>query len=165
MSFPTNLIHKRVPLLAGAVLLLIAVSCGDDTTPETATATEGPDATAAAATATSEPAQNASTGAMGTVTIGDESWEFAGTTQCSVFAADTVSIAGTAASDATIEIVFDVFAADRAELAVTVGDKEWSGPTDTLQVSFDDQTASGTATVSDLTSGDTAAATFDFTCG
>jgi hypothetical protein len=131
--------------------VLISASCGGNHTPN-------------AAAVPAKPGQSASVKSAGNVSVGDQSWQFAATMQCSVYNSDTVSIAGSAVSDSDIEIVFDVFASDQAALQVRVGDKEWSGNADQFQVSVDDKSVSGTATMTDLMSRGTAAAVFEFNC-
>ncbi|MGB5448686.1 MAG: hypothetical protein WBM80_07155 [Woeseiaceae bacterium] len=151
MLFSANLIIKRAPLLAGVLFVLVNASCGGNDTPN-------------AAAVPAKPGQSASVNSAGKVSVGNQSWQFAATMQCSVYNSDTVSIAGSAVSDSDIEIVFDVFASDQAALQVRVGDKEWSGNADQFQVSVEDKSVSGTATVTEIMSGDTAAAAFVFNC-
>lgn len=151
MSYFTKPIIKRVQPCVWALFVLITASCGSDDTPTTESVPTGPDEKAVLKSA-------------GSVSIGDQSWQFAATTQCRAYNRDTVSIAGSAVSDSNVEIIFDVFDSDRATLQVRVGDKEWSGNADEFQVSVDDQSVSGTATVTDIMSRDSAAAVFEFNC-
>ena len=97
------------------------------------------------------------------VTIGDQSWDFA-PRQCSVYASDTVSISGGAVSDPGFEVVFDVFGADRFNFGADVDGVSWTAGSDAIAVAVDGNDVTGTATVSDLMTGESAPATFEFHC-
>ena len=101
----------------------------------------------------------------GTVTVGDQTWELS-PRQCSV-RSNQVSVWGNAVDDPDVEIVFDVFDEGDYNLSVTGPDFEWLAGTGTGvvdNVDIDGNSVSGTATVTQGFSGDTAEASFQFDC-
>lgn len=151
---------RYITTLSAFVLLLAA--CGNGAADET-TSTSA-DETQSGATTMAEETESE---AAGTVTIGDQTWEFAATMQCRVMS-DQVSVSGTAAEDPDVEIVFDVFGEGDYNLSVIGPEIEWTagraGGGTVEEVSIDGTSVSGTATVSDVMSGETADATFEFNC-
>ena len=136
------------PLLA---CLLLLAACGDGTTDEG----DQQDTTMAEDSGES----------AGILSVGDQSWELS-PRQCSV-RSDQVTIWGTAISDSDVEIVFDVFSEGDYNLSVTGPDFEWlagSGTGVVEDVAIEGDTVSGTATVTQGFSGDSAQATFEFNC-
>lgn len=172
--------HPRTWLLAFVVLVLVASACGDNTAPTSAGAdtaavpggsvgeTDSANADTTGVTdateSTTEPGDDPAAASSGVVTIGQQTWQFA-PRQCDVFAADTVSIWGGAVSDPGVEITFDVFDADRFNFEVDVDGVEWAAASDAILVTVDGQDVTGTATVSDVMSGESSTATFEFHCG
>jgi len=123
-------------------LLLFAVACGGDDDDDSAPAASGSGDAAPAATATTEDESDAEGGetadssssgeSVGSVTIGEETWNIVADVQCSMETVENnlpvISIAGHAEGDESVEITIDFDPRDTGlRLAVTGegGDPSW----------------------------------------
>lgn len=151
---------SRLTVLAAIVLVIAA--CGDDSEAATSTTGPMPGTTTTADTGTTMAPDGAP---GGSVTIGDTTWAFDPTIQCGFFPGGVISIAGNAAGDPEVEIVFDAFGEGDLELSVSGPDFLWrAGGADAFSdIETSASSISGTATVS-ATNGTTAEAEFAFTC-
>lgn len=165
---------RLVLALLTAFALLLASCGGDDTTDAGDTGdqttddggTQAGDDTGGGDDTTDEPADGGDMAAGdegGEVTIGGTTYVVVPSIQCLVLPT-TVSIAGHAASDETIEIVFDVFEPGDENLSVSQGSQfGWSAGADAIEATIDGKTVTGSATVQSQ-SGESADATFEFVC-
>lgn len=160
-------VARRSSWLAFVVVAFVAGACGgeDATTSADAATTVVPSVSGTDSTdTTTESGDDPGAPSAGVVTIGEQSWQFA-SRQCSVYAADTVSIWGSAVSDPDVEIIFDVFDVDQFNFEVDVDGVQWTAASDAIEATVAGQDVSGTATVSDVISGESSKATFEFHCG
>jgi len=88
----------------------------------------------------------------GTITIGEQTWTFVPSIQCSIYSGNLVSIAGHAAEDPSLEISID-YTTQRGPVGVSVGtdgrDGGWFAVKDTLQWQIEGRQVRGTATFSE----------------
>lgn len=147
-------------VVLGALVLALTASCGGDDEDPTAVPTEA--TSEVTATAAPSDGDDDVTESAGQVTIGDDTWEL-DPRQCDVFPGGIVSVSGFAIGDPDVEIVFDVFEADKENLSVSSSDANWSALSDAIDVQVDDRRVSGTATVVTAI-GESADATFEFNC-
>ena len=105
----------------------------------------------------------------GTVTVGEQSWTFVPSIQCSIYPGNVVSIAGHAAEDPMLEITID-YDAERGPVQVVVGtdgrDGSWFAKRDTLRIEIEGRNFSGTATFTEFRggAGQTASGSFNIDC-
>lgn len=168
MVVPSQIaLWKRPTLAVGLAivgLMIVAGSCGGESGGTNATPADqeaqAPDPAAPQvdeADSTSPPGN----GPTGTVTIGDQTWEF-DSSQCSVYAEDVVSISGSAIADPAVEIVFDVFGPGEHELRVDVDGASWTGTSESISATVDGNDVTGGGTV--VYGLESADATFEFHC-
>lgn len=102
----------------------------------------------------------------GTITVGDETWTFVPSTQCSVYPGPVVSIAGHAAEESALEVVIDWGGPNQARIAETDSGPGWHAMRDTLNVEVDGKRVKGSATFSEYFTGTgkQAEGTFDIQC-
>jgi hypothetical protein len=165
MSFKEVVLKLRSFVLIA--LLALVGACGGESTPVSADpdvtvlpsagGTDSPDSTTKSGDDTGAPS-------AGIVTIGEETWQFA-SRQCSVYAADTVSVWGSAVSDPGVEITFDVFGVDQFNFEVDVDGAQWTAASDSIEATVTGKDVTGTATVRDVNNGGSSTATFEFHCG
>jgi hypothetical protein len=105
----------------------------------------------------------------GTFAVGDDSWTFVPSIQCSVYPGNVVSIAGHAAEDPSLEIVID-YDAERGPVGARIGDDgsavSWHAMPDTLRFEIDGRRVRGVATfnVYWTGAGESAPGSFDIHC-
>lgn len=104
----------------------------------------------------------------GTITVGEESWTFVPSTQCSVYPGNVVHIAGHAAEDPSLEIVID-YSPDDGYAEARVGSDSgagWHAMRDTLTFQIDGKHVVGSATfnVYATGTGESAQGSFEITC-
>jgi hypothetical protein len=133
----------------------VAAGCGWDSNPGV-----GP---------TSDDQASSSNSRGGTITVGEQTWTFVPSIQCSIYAGNLVSIAGHAAEDPSLEIVID-YTTQRGPVGVSVGadrrEGSWFAVRDSLQWQIEGQQVRGTATFSEFRggSGKSAEGSFDISC-
>jgi hypothetical protein len=144
-------------------LAMFITGCSDKGNNETNYASPADSSTAAAPQA-KPPSKRG-----GTITVGDETWTFVPSTQCSVYPGNLVSIAGHAKEDESVEIVID--ASDEWAGGVRVGkdgtDTSWHAVPDSIAVTIENKRVMGTASfaTSSYSVEAVAEGSFDIECG
>lgn len=102
----------------------------------------------------------------GTLTVGEESWTFVPSIQCSVYPGPVVSIAGHAEGNPSLEIIIDYGGPNQARIAESDSGPGWHAVRETLDVQIDGKRVSGTATFTEYSTGTGAQAegSFDIQC-
>jgi hypothetical protein len=103
----------------------------------------------------------------GTVTVGEDTWTFVPSTQCSVYPGDVVSIAGHAKEDDSVEIVIDWGGPVGVHVGEDGADTSWHALRDSIQVTIDNKHVSGNASFATSSYSTTAVAegSFNIECG
>ena len=103
----------------------------------------------------------------GTITVGDETWTFVPSTQCSVYPGNVVSIAGHAKEDESVEIVIDWGGPAGVHVGQDSTDTSWHAVKDSIEVTIENKRVLGTASFATTSYSNQAVAegSFDIECG
>ncbi len=161
---------KNIPYLPLCMAMAVTgcSSANDDQTRKANNANAAGTSTAAASQPSSADKANKANKRTGTITVGDETWTFVPSTQCSVYPGNVVHIDGTAKEDGSVEIVLDVMADYRGmQVGEDGAGTSWYAVPDSLAVTIDDQHVKGTASFSMNSYSTEVAAkgSFDIECG
>ena len=148
----------------GYLSLCLAMSitgCSDKDTNETKQASAADSSTATAPQA--KPANKRG----GTITVGDETWSFVPSIQCSVYPGNVVSIAGHAKEDESVEIIIDWGGPVGVRIGRDSNDTSWHAVQDSIEMTIENKRVSGTASfaTSSYSTNAVAQGSFDIECG
>jgi hypothetical protein len=103
----------------------------------------------------------------GSITVGDKTWNFVPSTQCSVYPGPVVSISGHAKEDPTVEILIDWGGPNGVQVGKDGTDTSWHAVPDSIAVAIDGQHVKGTASfaTSSYSTDAVAEGSFDIECG
>lgn len=121
---------------------------------------------AGSSTAAAAQAKPASTRG-GAITVGDETWSFVPSIQCSVFPGNVVSIAGHAKEDESVEIIIDWGGPVGVHIGQDGTDTSWHAVQDSIAVTIENKRVFGTASFATTSYSSKAVAegSFDIECG
>ncbi len=143
-------------LVALALACGIAAGCGD-----------GGDSGAESA---SEDQLSAKLTRGGIITVGEQSWTFVPSMQCSIYPNNQVNISGHTAEDESYEVTIDYYPENDGPIGVVLGtdghDGSWFAIREAVKFEIDGRQVRGTATFSEFRSGrgKTAEGSFEITC-
>ena len=148
----------------GYLSLCLAISitgCSDKNNNETNQASAADSSTATAPQA--KPASKRG----GTITVGDETWTFVPSMQCSVYPGNVVSIAGHAKEDESVEIVIDWGGPAGVHVGQDRTDTSWHAVKDSIELTIENMRVLGTASfaTSSYSTKAVAEGSFDIECG
>lgn len=128
---------------------------------------ENNQANAAASSTTTAPQAEPASKRGGTITVGDETWSFVPSTQCSVYPGNVVSIAGHAKEDESVEIVIDWGGPVGVRVGQDSTDTSWHAIKDSIAVTIENKRVRGTASFATNSYSTSAVAegSFDIECG
>lgn len=113
------------------------------------------------------PQSSSGSSRSGTLTVGEASWTFLPSTQCSIYPGNVVSIAGHAAEDPSVEIVIDYGGPTGVTIGTYGREPWWQAVRDTIEVEIEGRRRiGGTATFEVFRNGakETAEGSFDISC-